>query len=105
MDGFISRGHLKKPLKRGAVSFSVGAIPRGCPHVPNACAMVCGWGRARGLGVAPPLQKPDFRENETALLLRGVLNPRLLEKPGFLPNLRAITQDFAQKTRFLGSLH
>ena len=34
----------------------------------------------------------------------GVLNPRLLKKPGFLPNLRAITKDFAQKTRFLGSV-
>jgi len=34
----------------------------------------------------------------------GVLNPLLLKKPGFLPNLRAITKDFAQKTGFLGSV-
>jgi len=34
----------------------------------------------------------------------GVLNPGLLKKPGFLRNLRAITKDFAQKTRFLGSV-
>ncbi|UNU25424.1 hypothetical protein D0A37_17835 [Microcoleus vaginatus HSN003] len=26
----------------------------------------------------------------------GVLNPLLLKKPGFLPNLLAITKDFAQ---------
>jgi hypothetical protein len=28
--------------------------------------------------------------------------PTATQKPGFLPNLSAITQDFAQKTRFLG---
>jgi hypothetical protein len=38
-------------------------------------------------------------------LKRGVLNPLLLKKPGFLPNLLAITKDFGTKTRFLGPLH
>ena len=56
---------LREGEKGRAVSYSC----RGCPHVPNACEIVCG-----GIGILGTTRvkiERDFRENETALGRRG----------------------------------
>ena len=86
--GLSLAGSQETPQEGRAVSFSLGGNPREEPrylkhrfHRP--------W---RG--------NDDFPDN-AALLQEGGLNPLLLKKAGFLPNLRAATKYFPQKTRFL----